>query len=86
MFESIEKLMENDDELFAVGGIAETKAQELEGKLNVTFTSPYLEAKEDWDDEERTKHQFLIEITGAGNLLPQYFISPFCRVVPNFED
>lgn len=41
MFDLIEKILENDDELFAVGGIAEEKVQELERKLNVTFTNSY---------------------------------------------
>ena len=43
MFDLIEKILENDDELFAVGGITGEKVQELERKLNVTFTKSYKE-------------------------------------------
>ena len=43
MFDLIEKILENEDELFAVGGIAGEKVQELERKLNVTFMKSYKE-------------------------------------------
>ena len=45
MFNLIKELRNNDysDELFVVGGISETKVEELARKLNVTFTNSYKE-------------------------------------------
>lgn len=35
---------------------------------------------------KQSKDENSLIITGAGNLLPQYFISPFCRFLPDFDD
>ena len=45
MFNLIKELRNNDysDELFVVGGISETKVEELARNLNVTFTNSYKE-------------------------------------------